>query len=502
MELFGNIVEILNGWIWSKAMLVLVVGTGIIFSLGLGFFQFTHHKDMWSRIIDKGQSEAGISTFASFCTTMAARIGTGNVAGVSVAIYHGGPGALFWMWVVGCTNAALAFVECTLGQLYKIEIDGEYRCSGAYCAERGLGWKKYGTVMALLLALGAGLFMPAAATYTIADGFKNALNIPMPYTAAFCALALGIIIIGGIKRIGQFASKFVPFMTVAYILMTIVIIAVNIKEFPRLIVLIFESAFNKGAIMGGIEGGLLATILQGVKRGTFSSAAGMGESTPAASAAETTHPVKQGLANAAGVFLDTIIVCSATGFMVLISDCYNTSAKIGGHISSIGKLAGKEGGVIYVQQATEELMGSIAPVFIAVMLFLFSFTCLISYYYESETSALYLFQGKNKEKVRTFVKWAIRVIMVVLVFIWGIAPSSLAWNIADFALGLCTWVNVIMLWFLFPKARALYKDYRRQMDKKQDPFYNPNSTDEHGHALCWNGVDKDLWLRINRKNIK
>ena len=210
MEAINNIVNMLNGPIWGVGMLVLIVGSGLYFTIRLGFFQFVHFKDMWSRIIDKSESESGISSFASFCTTMAMRVGTGNVAGVAVALYMGGPGALFWMIIAGMTNSAVCFTECTLSVLYKNRIDGQYRSGGAYCAERGLGWKAYGTFYAAFFGLGVVLFMPAAATYTICDGFKNALGIPMWITALVIALAMAVVVMGGVKRISSVASMLVP----------------------------------------------------------------------------------------------------------------------------------------------------------------------------------------------------------------------------------------------------------------------------------------------------
>lgn len=480
-------VNSINNLIWSKAMLVLLVGSGIYFSTRLGFFQFTHHRDMWKNIFNREESKAGISVFDSFCTTMAARIGTGNVAGVAVAIFNGGPGALFWMWIVGITNSALSFVECTLGQLYKVKIDGEFRGSGAYCAERGLGWQKYGKFMSFVLMLGAAVFMPAAATYTICDSFSCSWNIPDWITALFLSVLFAVIVTGGIKRIGKFASYVVPFMTIAYLLVAIIIVVMNITNVPQLLRLIVSSAFNRGAVMGGIEGGMIAAVLQGVKRGTFSSAAGMGESTPAAAAAATSHPIKQGMANAAGVFLDTIIVCTATGLMILLTDCYNTAETIGGYVSSVSALRGIEGGIAYVQEATRSVLGAVAPSFISIILFFFSFTCVISYYYESETSALHLFSrfGSNQRK---FIVWVIRILMIVLIFVWGISGSELAWSAADMALGICTWVNVAVLWFLFPKVIILYKDYIQQKRQGKDPVFRSEEV-----GIDWKGVDKGIW---------
>lgn len=490
----SGLVAFLNGWIWSKGMLVLVVGSGLFFSIRLGFFQLVRFRDMWSRIFDKGSSDSGISTFGSFCTTMAARIGTGNIAGVAVAIYLGGPGAMFWMWVVGVTNSALAFVECTLGQLYKVKVDGEYRGSGPHCAERGLGWKAYATFMAIVLMIGTGCVVPAAATYTICDAFRNALGVPMWVVAAITAAMLAVIIIGGIKRISQFAIYVVPFMTVAYLLMTVIVLVTYFADIPAMFVTIVKSAFGRDALFGGLLG---SAMLQGIKRGTFSSAAGMGESTPAAAAAETSHPAKQGMANAAGVWLDTIIVCTATGFMILLTDCFNVAGLYVGQGTPEMAVLAEAGvnGVIFVQYACREIIGGFAPLFIAIILALFSFTCIISYYYEAETAAMYLFQGDNKVNTRKIVTWILRVVMVVLVFFFGIVESALAWDLSDLALGTCTWINIFMLWFLFPKACALYKDYAEQLDAGLDPYYDPDK-------LSWSGVDTDLWKEINKERIK
>lgn len=490
----NSIVTFLNDYIWSVGMLVLVVGSGLYLTIRMGGFQFVHFKDMWSRIIDKQDSDTGISTFASFCTTMAMRVGTGNVAGVAVAIFLGGPGALFWMIIAGMTNSAVCFSECALAVLYKTRIDGQYRGGGAYCAERGLGWKAYGTFMALVLMIGTSVFMPAAATFTICDGFKNALHIPMWVSALIIAIIMAIVVIGGVKRISAVASLIVPFMVTIYLLAAVIIIIVNIRQVPAMVSEVISSAFGVSAIFGGSIG---IAIKQGVKRGTFSSASGMGEASPTAAAAETSHPIKQGMANAAGVWLDTVVVCTASGLMILLTDCFNTSTGyVGAGAAELPKLAAAgTNGVIFVQLAVRSVLGAIAPTFIAIMLALFSFTCLISYYYEAETAAMYLFQGDSKVKVRKIVTWIMRIGMPVLIFIWGNIESGLAWNLSDLALGSCTWINMLIVMLLSPKVIALYKDYQSQMKAGKDPYYNPDK-------LSWKGVDTEMWKDINRKRIE
>lgn len=493
LEGINSVVGFLNGWIWSVGMLVLIVGSGLYLTIRLGAFQFVHFKDMWSRIIDKTDSESGISSFASFCTTMAMRVGTGNVAGVAVAIYMGGPGALFWMIIAGMTNSAVCFSECALAVLYKTRIDGQYRGGGSYCAERGLGWKKYGAFMAIVLMIGTSVFMPAAATFTIADGFQNALNIPMWVSALVIAIVMGIVVIGGVKRISAVASLIVPFMVTIYLITTLIIVVMNIGRVPAVLYDVVTSAFGANALFGGTIG---IAIQQGVKRGTFSSASGMGEASPTAAAAETSHPIKQGMANAAGVWLDTVIVCTASGLMILLTDCFNTqTGYIGAGAAELPTLAAAgTNGVIFVQLACRTVMGAIAPTFIAIMLALFSFTCLISYYYEAETAAMYLFQGEAKAKARKTVTWIMRIGMPILIFIWGNIESGLAWNLSDLALGGCTWINMLVVLMLSPKVFALYKDYQAQMKEKKDPYYDPSK-------LCWPGVDVEMWNDINKKRI-
>ncbi len=485
MDVLNGFVDWANGYIWGVGMLLLIGGAGVYFTVSLGFFQFVRFKDMWSRILEKGDSESGISAFASFCTTMAMRIGTGNIAGVAVAIYMGGPGAMFWMILIGMTNSAVCFTECTLGQLYKIRVDGAYRGGGAYCAERGLGWKAYGTFMAIVFGLACALFMPAAATYTISDAFQQATGIPMAVTSAAVAILLFATVFGGIKRISSVASMIVPFMTVVYMAVTLIVIVVNITKVPALIANVVTSAFGLNAIFGASIG---AAIQQGVKRGTFSSASGMGESTPTAAAAETSHPIKQGLSNAAGVWLDTVIVCTCSGLLILLTDTFNTAAGYNGS----GIAAGVGGGVVYVQAAASTVLGGLGNIFIAVMLLLFSFTCLISYYYEAETAALYLFQKSDQQRIRKIITRSLQFGMPILVFFWGIIESSTAWNLSDLALGTTTWVNMLIVILLFPKCVALYKDYVEQMKAGKDPYYDPDK-------LYWKGVDVELWREINAK---
>ena len=481
-----------NGFLWGIPMLVVIGGGGIFLTLYLGFPQFRHFGDAWKRILDKGDptKTGGISPFASFCTTMAMRVGTGNVAGVAVAVYAGGPGAVFWMFLIGITNSCVNFVECTQGSMYKTKIDGEYRGGPFYVAERGLGWKAYGTVIAVLTFLGIGLCMPAAATNTVCVAFAQATGAPQIVFAVIMAILMFITCLGGIKRISDAASAIVPFMVAVYLICFVIIFVTHIGETGRVLSQIFTCAFNKDALLSG---GIGIAIQQGVKRGTFSSASGMGEATPTAAAAESPHPVRVGLGNMAGVWVDTNIVCTVSALMILYTDCFNTAfGYVGSGHAGLASLTG--GSAIMVQYAATNVLGGFAEIFIALMLFLFSFTCLISYYYESETASTYLFQKPEQAGVRKACTWFLRIGMPILVFYYGIVGAAMAWDIADFALGFITFVNMLVVVLLAKPVKGMLKDYEEQKKAGKDPYYDPSK-------ISFKGVDVELWKDINSNYI-
>ena len=481
-----------NGFLWGLPMLVVIGAGGIFLTVYLGFPQFKHFGDAWKRILDKGDptKTGGVSPFASFCTTMAMRVGTGNVAGVAVAVYAGGPGALFWMFMIGITNSCVNFVECTQGSMYKTKIDGEYRGGPYYVAERGLGWKAYGAFIAIISFLGIGLFMPSAATNTVCVAFAEATGVPQIVFAAIIAIAMFITCLGGIKRISDAASAIVPFMVAVYIVCFVLVVVFNIGETGRVFSQIFKYAFTADGVLGG---GIGIAIRQGVKRGTFSSASGMGEATPTAAAAETPHPVRAGLGNMAGVWIDTNIVCLVSGLMILYSDCFNTAF---GYVGSghAGMEALTSGSAVMVQYAASHVLGNFAGVFIAFMLFLFSFTCLISYYYEAETASTYLFQKPEQAGVRKACTWFLRIGMPILIFYYGIVGAALAWDLADLALGSITFFNMLVVLLLAKPVKAMLKDYEEQKKAGKDPYYDPDK-------LSFKGVDVELWKDINSNYI-
>jgi AGCS family alanine or glycine:cation symporter len=487
---FADFINYLNGFVWHPAMLVFVLGTGLYFTIGLRFTQIRNFKEMFRNLFVSSKSESGISTFASFSTTMAARIGVGNIAGVAVAIYQGGPGAVFWMWMTSLIISATSFVECMLGQTYKVKIDGEYRGGAYYTAEKGLGWKWFGVLFALVSILVLGLFFPGIQSNMISEAVHNATGVPNIVTGLIGGVFVAIVIFGGIRRISDVASIMVPFMAGGFFLLTIITLIMNASRIPEMFGWIFGSAFNGSTIFPGMMG---AAIAWGVKRAVYASGAGMGEETPAASAAECDHPVGQGLANSFGIYFD-IVVCTCSALLILVTDCFNTaSGYIGQGSANMAELA-KTGqfGSVFPSEALGTVFPGFGQVAIAVIVFLFAFTTVISYAYQAETSLAYLFQHSH-EKLRHNVILLIRAAVVVVYIYFSATTSSAAWALADLGCGMMVWLNVAMITFLFPVARKMLRDYEAQ--KKAgilNPVFDPDKV----------GIKNvDTWKEINKDKI-
>ena len=342
----NELVSAINGVIWSPALIFLCLGVGLYFSLRSRFLQLRHIKHMITLMFQGGATDAGVSSFQALTMTLAGRVGTGNIAGVATAITFGGPGALFWMWVVAFLGASSAFVESTLGQVYKEKINGEYRGGPAFYIEKGLGVKWYAWLFAIVTIFSCGLLLPGVQANSIAASLDIAFGLNPNVTAAILAVLLSFIIFGGVKRIASFSSMVVPFMALGYIIVACVIIAINIEKLPAVILLIWKSAFGLEAGFGAILG---QAIMWGVKRGVYSNEAAQGTGPHASSAAAVSHPVKQGLVQAFSVYIDTLFVCSATGFMLLITGLYNVQGVDGAALYT--GIAGVAAGPGYVQTA-------------------------------------------------------------------------------------------------------------------------------------------------------
>ncbi|CZY09974.1 MULTISPECIES: alanine/glycine:cation symporter family protein [Enterobacter cloacae complex] len=460
----NELVSAINGVIWSPALIFLCLGVGLYFSLRSRFLQLRHIKHMITLMFQGGATDAGVSSFQALTMTLAGRVGTGNIAGVATAITFGGPGALFWMWVVAFLGASSAFVESTLGQVYKEKINGEYRGGPAFYIEKGLGVKWYAWLFAIVTIFSCGLLLPGVQANSIAASLDIAFGLNPNVTAAILAVLLSFIIFGGVKRIASFSSMVVPFMALGYIIVACVIIAINIEKLPSVILLIWKSAFGLEAGFGAILG---QAIMWGVKRGVYSNEAAQGTGPHASSAAAVSHPVKQGLVQAFSVYIDTLFVCSATGFMLLITGLYNVQGVDGAALYT--GIAGVAAGPGYVQTAMESMMPGFGNYFVAIALFFFAFTTIIAYYYIAETNIAYI----NRKIHRPWLTFLLKLCLMASTVYGTIRTADLAWGLGDIGVGLMAWLNIIAIVLLHKKAFASLKDYETQNAQGIDPQFDP-----------------------------
>ena len=487
-----NIVNAVNNVVWSNWLVYLCLGAGIYFSLRTKFSQIRNLKEMVHLLFAGEKSEEGISSFQGFCTALAGRIGTGNIAGVATAIAWGGPGALFWMWAIAFLGAGSAFAESTLGQLYKEKHDGQYCGGPAYYIEKGFGkkgWAKaYGMLFAIVTVISIGVLLPGVQSNSIAAAVNNAFGVNVTITGVALVILVGVVIFGGIKRIGSAAEFIVPFMGGAYILMAVIIIIVNIGYLPHVIALIFKSAFGAEATFGGIIG---STIAWGVKRGVYSNEAGQGTGPQASSAAEVSHPAKQGFVQAFSVYVDTLFVCSATGFMILMTDNYTTFNADGSVLYNAGTAYTVDQiGPAYTQGAVNTLINGFGAAFVAIALFFFAFTTLMAYYYIAEVNVNYIIK-RLTGKGNVMATHVLKVVLLGMTFYGAVKTSDLAWAMGDIGVGLMAWLNIIAILALSNIAMKCFKDYERQLKEgkaSEDITFDPVSL----------GIkNADFWENLN-----
>lgn len=460
----NELVGAINGVIWSPALIFLCLGVGLYFSLRSRFLQLRHIKHMITLMFQGRPTDAGVSSFQALTMTLAGRVGTGNIAGVATAITFGGPGALFWMWIVAFLGASSAFVESTLGQVYKEKINGEYRGGPAFYIEKGLGVKWYAWLFAVVTIFSCGLLLPGVQANSIGASLDIAFGLDTNVTAALLAVLLSFIIFGGVKRIASFSSMVVPFMALGYIIVACVIIAINITQLPAVILLIWKSAFGLEAGFGAILG---QAIMWGVKRGVYSNEAAQGTGPHASSAAAVSHPVKQGLVQAFSVYIDTLFVCSATGFMLLITGLYNVQGVDGAALYT--GISGVAAGPGYVQTAMESMMPGFGNYFVAIALFFFAFTTIIAYFYIAETNIAYI----NRKIHRPWLTFLLKLCLMASTVYGTVRTADLAWGLGDIGVGLMAWLNIIAIVLLHKKAFASLKDYEIQNAQGLDPQFDP-----------------------------
>ncbi|MFD2247503.1 alanine/glycine:cation symporter family protein [Pontibacter ruber] len=458
-----EIINAVNNIVWSNALIILCLGAGVYFSIVTRFLQIRYLREMIRLLFGGKSSDKGVSSFQAFSIAIAGRVGTGNIAGVATAIAMGGPGAIFWMWMIALLGSSSAFIEATLGQIYKQVKNGEYRGGPAFYIEKGLGMKWYAVIFAVATIISMALFLPGVQSNSIASGMNTAFQIPVAVTGAAVTILLALIIFGGVKRIGKVAEVVVPFMAGAYILMAVVIILMNITEVPAMLSLIISSAFDIEPAFAGVFG---LAISWGVKRGIYSNEAGQGTAPHAAAAAEVSHPVKQGLVQAFSVYVDTLFVCTATAFMILFTGKYNVLNPEGGFI--VENLPGIAIGPEYTQQAVNTYFPSLGSVFVAVSLLFFAFTTIMAYYYIAETNLSYLNdKGNNK-----WMLWVLRAVILISTFYGSVKTAESAWALGDIGVGVIAWLNVVAILLLQKPALRALKDYQAQRKAGIDPVFD------------------------------
>lgn len=462
--MFEQLVASINSYLWSAPLIIFICAVGLYFSVRTRFLQIRHVKEMVRLLFNGKSSNEGVSSFQALAMSLSGRIGVGNIAGTATGIAFGGPGAVFWMWVITFIGAASAFVESTLAQIYKEKQDGEYRGGPAFYIEKGLGWKWFAVIFAVATLLAMAVLMPGIQANSIAEGVSNAFGIDSTITGLVLILLMGLIIFGGVKRIARVAEFLVPFMAAGYLLIAIAIIAVNFERIPEVFTLIFKSAFGAEEMFGGILG---STIMWGVKRGLYANEAGQGTGAHPAAAAEVSHPAKQGLVQAFSIYLDVFLIVTATAFMILFTNSYNTVNEKTGEVL-VENLKGVETGPAYTQAAVDTILPGFGSGFIAIALFFFAFTTIFAYYYIAETNLAYLIKGKQRKLAMTLLKF----ILLGSTFYGSVKTAETAWAMGDIGLGIMVWLNLIAILLLFKPANIALKDYEAQLKQGLDPEFN------------------------------
>jgi len=470
-----QILDALNGIIWSPVLVYLCLGAGLFFSVQTRFAQVRLFREMVRLLFVGRSSDTGISSFQALAVSLSGRVGTGNIAGVAAAIGFGGPGAVFWMWVVAFLGASTAYVESTLGQIYKDEDEGQYRGGPAYYIEKAMGQKWYAWIFAITTIFATGMLLPGVQAYSISSSVEVAIgtgqlidtdfgviSVTKIVTGTVVVTLLGFIIFGGVKRIAAFAQFAVPFMAIGYVIAASVIVVLNITMLPEIIGLIFKDAFTPMAGAG-------AAIGWGVKRGVYSNEAGQGTGPHAAAAANVRHPAQQGLVQAFSVYIDTLFVCSATAFMILITGAYNVYGGDGVLIVQNLPAEIEANSPAFTQFALDSMMPGVGKPFVAVALFFFAFTTLLAYYYIAETNVAYI---RRTIKVPGMI-FVLKVVLMASVFYGAVRTANLAWALGDMGVGLMAWLNIIGILIIFfmakPAIKAL-RDYEAQRKRGVEQY--------------------------------
>lgn len=461
-----NFINEINDILWTYILIIMLLGCAIWFSIRTRFVQFRMLREMivlLSESAGKGKKgEKHVSSFQAFAISIASRVGTGNLAGVATAIAIGGPGAVFWMWIIALLGASSAFIESTLAQLYKTRGKDSFIGGPAYYMKKGLKQPWMGMLFAILISITFGFAFNSVQSNTICAAAEHAFGFDHIILGGILTVLTLVIIFGGIRRIARVSSIIVPIMALGYVGLALVIVILNITQLPGVISLIVSHAFGWEQALGGGAG---MALMQGIKRGLFSNEAGMGSAPNAAATAHVTHPVKQGLIQTLAVFTDTILICTCTAFIILFSGA---------------PLDGTTNGVQLTQQALTNEIGSSGSIFVAVALFFFAFSSILGNYYYGEANIRFITGNK-------WVLYTYRLLVSGMVFFGSIATLDMVWSLADVTMALMAICNLIAILFLGKYAVRLLSDYRTQKKTGiQSPVFKKETMPDIEKDLeCW-----------------
>ncbi len=469
----------INDVAWGMPLVVLIVGAGIYFSIRMKFPQFRYFKEMIRIMSSGGDSKEGLSPLKTFIFTAARSVGVGNIAGMATAIYFGGPGAIFWLWVLALVGSAVAMIEAILAQTYRVKELGEYRGGPAYYMSKGIRHKTFGKILGCLYAvvtvIGVAFLMSGVQSYNIAHGFEDAIGISYKVVGAILALLMAFVIMGGLKRIGGTAKVISPVMAILYIIVTLIVVVCNIGKLPGVIALIFKSAFGVDQVFGAIVG---SAVTMGIRRGVFANEVGIGTSAITGAVSEIENPVMQGLTNALSVFIGTFFVCTPSAIMMLMTGCYNVSDGSGALLYE--GLPGVEYGNGFVSASINSVLHGGGNIFIAVAIFCFAFVALLAYYLYSESNLLYLFKG-SKTAVNI-----LRVLFVAAIWIGSLLSADTIWTLGDIANAFMAWINVAALIILGNRGIKIFKDYDAQKKAGiEKPVFSPKKLGIGNECETW-----------------
>lgn len=458
-ETLTQAISLLNDRLLGYILMTALISAGVYFTVATRFVQFVRPKEMF-RLMTSGNKKKGhISSFQAFSISTASRVGTGNIAGVAIAITTGGPGAVFWMWLIAVIGSASAFSESTLAQVYKVKAGAHFRGGPAYYMQTALNARKLALSFSVIITLTFAFVFNSVQANTIAASLQSTFGCAPLWTGIAVSVLTAVIIFGGLRRVAKFSSVIVPAFALAYIVITMAVILLNLEKLPEVFRLIFSDAFSLRNAAGGALG---ATIMTGARRGLFSNEAGMGSAPNAAATANISHPVKQGYVQAFSVFVDTLIICSCTAFIVLLANYQALDGE----------------GIALTQRALTQELGGLGSYFLSASVLLFAFTSIIGNYYYGQANVEFLTRSRT-------VMVLFRTGVSVMVFLGAVLQLKLVWNAADLFMTVMALMNLYAIFRLRRQALDVLADYRRQKAQGKDPVFNPADVPSVQHTEAW-----------------